>query len=65
VTYLLPQPLPFLWSRILHRHFGIKRKGTAIPVPESLPVIFNKFVVNVKAIAGGTKEGTDTAAYAF
>ena len=63
MTYFLPYSLPFLLSRILHRHLGIYREGAAIPAPEPHPLLFDHLVIDIKAVTGGTEKGADTAAY--
>jgi hypothetical protein len=65
MAYLVPNPAPLLYPWVFHRHLGIDGKATAIPAPKSCSFVLNHFIVNIKAIASGAKEGTDTTTYAL
>ena len=63
MAHLLPHSLPLLLSGVFHRHLGINTESTAVPASKSGSLLVNPLIVNVKAITGGAKEGTDTTAY--
>jgi hypothetical protein len=63
MTYLLPYPSPFFFTRVFHWHLGIDGKGTAIPTPESRALLLNQFIINVKTVTGGTHKSTYTTTY--
>ena len=65
MAYPISDPSPLLYPWVFHRHLGIDGKATAIPTPKSCSPVLNQFIINIKAIAGGTKEGTDTTTYAL
>ena len=65
MTHLVPNSAPLLFPWVFHRHLGIDAKATTIPALKSCSSALNQFIVNIKAIAGGAKEGTDTTTYAL
>ncbi len=65
MAYFLSHPLPLFLSRVFHRHLGVHGESTAIPAPEPCALLFNKLIINVEAIAGRAKEGTNATTYAL
>ena len=61
MTYLLPYPLPFLFTGVFHWHLGVDREGTAITASKSRSLLSEYFVVDIKTITGRTEQGADAA----